>query len=103
MTAAERQDDRWDRFHKRQEERMRYEVLHMLYEAADRCADCPVEVGGFVRKLGVWKDEFEKVLRFLTDRNYIELMGEIPRTVAVTVRGIDYLERDCSRRRSIRD
>lgn len=82
---------------------MRYEVLLMLYEAADRCADFPVEVGGFVRKLGVWQDELERVLRFLTDRGYIELMGEIPRTVCLTVQGIDYIERDSSRRRSIRD
>ena len=82
---------------------MRYEVLFMLYEAADRCADFPVEVGGFGRKLGVWQEELERVLRFLTERQYIQLVGEIPRTVCLTVKGIDYIERDSSRRRSIRD
>lgn len=82
---------------------MRYEILSMLYESADRCADFPVEVGGFIRKVGVWQDELERVLRFLVDRQYIRLTGDIPRTVCLTIQGIDYIERDSSRRRSIRD
>ena len=82
---------------------MRFEVLHMLYAAADRCADFPVEVGGFVRKLGVWQDELERVLRFLAEKQYIRLVGELPRTVCLTVKGVDYIERDSVRRHSIRD
>ena len=82
---------------------MRFEVLDMLYQAADRCADFPVEVGGFVRKLGVWQDELDRVIRYLTDQQYIRLAGELPRTVCLTVKGIDYIERDSHRRRTIRD
>lgn len=75
----------------------------MLYEAADRCAEVPIEAGAFVRKLGVWQDELERVIRFLSERRYIRLVGELPRTVCLTVHGIDYIERDSFRRRSIRD
>ena len=82
---------------------MRFEVLQMLYGAADRCADFPVEMGGFVRKIGVWQDELERILRFLAENQYIRLVGQIPRTVCLTVKGIDYIERDSLRRRSIRD
>src|SRR5687768_13701552 len=99
MAAAERQDEWWERLQRRREERMRFEVLLMLYHAADRCAEVPVEVGMFVRRLGVWQDELERVLKFLNERRYVELAGEIPRTVCLTVKGVDYVERDSSRRR----
>ncbi len=103
MTAAERREEDRDELQKRREERLRYDILLMLYQAADRCAEFPVEVGGFVRKVGVWQEELDRVLHFLGDRQYVRLTGDIPRTVCLTIRGIDYIERDCSRRRSIRD
>lgn len=103
MAAAERRDEEWDELQKRREERMRYDILLMLYQAADRCAEFPVEIGGFVRKVGVWQEELDRVLHFLGDREYVRLSDDTPRTACLTVRGIDYIERDSSRRRSIRD
>lgn len=103
MTVPERREDGRDELQMRREERMRYEVLFMLYEAADRCVDYPVEVGGFLRKVGIWQDELDRVLRYLGDREYLQLTDGLPRSVCLTVRGINYIERDCSRRRSIRE
>jgi hypothetical protein len=104
MAAAEKQDDWWVDLQRRREERMRYEVLVMLYEAVGRCVDFPVDVSGFVRRLGVWEDELRRVLQYLGDRGYIRYLAEGSEvSVCLSVKGVDYIEKDARRRKSIRD
>jgi hypothetical protein len=104
MAAAERREEWWLDLQRRREERMRFEVLSMLAEAANHCVDFPVDIGGFVRRLGVWEDELERVLEYLHTRGYIayENIGHDVRA-CLTVKGVDYIERDARRRRTIRE
>jgi hypothetical protein len=104
--AAEREDDTWLTLQHRREERMRFEVLTMLFEAANRCVDLPIDVAGFVRRLGVWEDELDRVLGYLARYDYIRFSRDPAGQrveVCLTVKGVDYIERDAGRRRTIRD
>jgi hypothetical protein len=103
MAAAEKHDNSWLTLQKRREERMRFEVLFMIYEAAEGCADLPLEASSFVKRLGLWEQELEKVLRFLSRRGYINRIEPDSSIMSVTVTGVDYIERDSVRRRTIRD
>ena len=83
---------------------MRYEILHMLYEAASRCADVEVVAGSFATRLGVWHEELTRALDFLDARGYVRQAGTGDAAgICLTVRGVDYIERDARRRKSIRD
>lgn len=76
----------------------------MLYDAAGRCVDLPVDVGGFVKTLGVWEDQLSTVLHYLHEQEYINYergLGSVH--VCLTVKGVDYIEKDRGRRRTIRD
>lgn len=104
MAAADNPEDRCLDLQQRRVERMRFEVLYMLYEAANRCVDLPVDVGGFVKSLGVWDDQLTTVLQYLHERQYI-IYERVPDSVNVclTVKGVDYIEKDRGRRRTIRE
>jgi hypothetical protein len=103
MTAAEKQDEWWLDLQRRREERMRFEVLSMLFEAANRRVDFPVDIGGFIRRLGVWEGELERVLEFLDSQGFIVYERSVQEVRAcLTVKGVDYIERDARRRRTIR-
>jgi hypothetical protein len=85
-------------------ERMRFEVLSMLYEASDRCVDFPIDIGGFIRRLGVWEDQLYTTLEFLHERGYIRYESAPWRVnVCLTVKGVDYMERDRGKRQTIRE
>jgi hypothetical protein len=87
----------------RREERMRFEVLNMLFDAANRCADFPVDDGGFVKRLGVWEDELTGVLEYLDGKDYVKYRrSDWGTEVCLTVKGADYIERDAGRRRTLR-
>lgn len=104
MAAAEKQDEWWLNLQRRREERMRYEVLYMLFEASNHRVDSPVELGGLVRRLGVWEIELERVLDFLHSTGYIGCQGSgRDRKAWLTLKGIDYIERDADRRRTVRE
>lgn len=103
MAAAERKEEWWLDGQRRREERMRYEVLHMLYQATGRCADFEIDIGGFVLRLGIWEDEFLRVLGYLHDEEFIRYhRSDTGASVCLTVKGVDYIERDAQRRKSIR-
>lgn len=105
MAAAERREDWWLDRRRVREERMRYEVLTMVYHSAQRCADFEIEIGGFIQRLGVWEEELLRTLQYLHAQGYIRFsrgpLGAL--TVCLTVKGVDYIERDSQRRKSIRE
>ena len=104
MAAADNRDDHWLELQQRRVERMRFEVLYMLYDAASHCVDLPVDVGGFVKSLGVWEDQLSTVLQYLHEQEYInyERVSDSV-NVCLTIKGVDYIEKDRGRRSTIRD
>jgi hypothetical protein len=104
MAAAENKDESWLETQRRRQERMRFEVLYMLYDAAGQCVDFPVDVAGFVKRLGVWEDELVTTVEFLAREDYLRFDAH-PWNVSVclTVKGVDYIEKDRGRRRTIRE
>lgn len=82
---------------------MRFEVLIMLFEGGNRCADFPVDITGFVKRLGVWEGELTGVLEYLDSQGYVQYKKlEWGTEVCLTVKGVDYIDRDAGRRRTIR-
>ena len=85
---------------KEREERMRYEVLLMLYTAAQSAPGDAVQAWGWAQDLGVWHEELFRVFEFLDRAGLIEYLGAGP-LVRITQAGIDYIESE-GKRRSIR-
>ena len=57
-----------------------------------------------MRRLGVWEDQLLSILQFLHEQEYIRYEAEAwSITVCMTVKGVDYIERDRGRRRTIRE
>ena len=81
---------------------MRYEVLATLYQACEGKAGCALTVSRFSQELGIWREELFRVLEFLDRKGYIIYHGAGP-LVSITRRGIDYIEQEAVRRRSIRE
>lgn len=100
MTAAENRDPGRDGWRRRQE-RMRYEVLLMLYRAAHAEAGRPVEAWGFAADLGVWEDELWNVVVWLEHAGMVRVF-EAGRVATITLAGVRYIEEDARRRRTIR-
>ena len=86
----------------RREERMRYEVLDMLYRASARDPERRINCRGFAEDIGVWQAEVFRVVDFLDRIGFIQYCGAGP-VVCITERGIDYLERGAGRRKRISD
>jgi hypothetical protein len=101
MAAAER-SDAWLERQRWREERMRFEVLAMLHDACGRDTGCIVRVADFAEGLGVWKEELFRTVEFLDRRGYLHYHGGGP-SVSITQKGIDYIDRQAWRRRSIRE
>lgn len=87
---------------RRREERMRYEVLRMLYDATGAAEDGAVRAWSFAPDLGVWREELFRVIEFLDRKRYLEYLGAGP-TVRITRAGVEYIESEAERRKSIRD
>jgi hypothetical protein len=100
MAAAEK-GDAWLERQRWREERMRFEVLALLYEACGKETDCIVRVSDFAAGLGVWREELFRTVEYLERRGYLHYHGGGP-SVSITQQGIDYIESE-ARRRSIRD
>lgn len=105
--AAERGSDHRGLDRRRvRKERMRYEVLDMVFRSANRCAEFEVDLRGFVQRLGVWEEELIRTLEYLDAQGYVRfsrLTAGPGLTVCLTVKGANYIERDSQRRQSIRD
>ena len=92
----------WEALQRRREERMRYEVLLMLYRATEGAMDRPFNVVRFTQDLGVWHAELFRVVEWLDRKGFVRYLGAGP-TVSLTPRGIAYIEREAAGRRSLRD
>lgn len=101
MAAAE-SGDSWVQRTREREERMRFEVLAMVYRAAQGNADAVIRVSGFLQELGVWYEELFRVVEFLDRCGYLSYQGAGP-LVRITPRGIRLIEGEAGARRSIRD
>lgn len=99
MVAAENRDAEWQRW---REERMRFEVLLLIYSECSGDPGCIVRVSDMVGELGVWREELYRVLEFLDRRGYIIYHGAGPR-ISITHQGLDFIRHNARRRRSIRD
>ena len=93
-------DDGRDAWRRRQE-RMRYEVLHMLHSATEASADRQVSAWRFAHHLGVWEEEVWNALVWLEQGGYVRIHHTGP-VVSITLAGIRYLETEARRRRTIR-
>lgn len=83
------------------EERMRYEVLLMLYRVSEGATDQVVNAFGFAVDLGVWTAEVFRVVEWLARRGFVDYHGAGP-AISITRAGVEYIERE-GRRRSLRD
>lgn len=93
--------DSWQDRQQWREERMRFEVLAAIYEACGGQPDCTLTVSEFAGQLGIWREELFRILDFLDRHRFIVYEGAGPR-VSIARRGIDYIEKEGARRRSIR-
>lgn len=92
------------------EQRMRYVVLNAVYDAADRYPCVRIDSHHLLEDLGLGQDELKRLVSYLTQCGFlaagVEEMSE-PATrkslVCITQRGIDYIQSDARRRRTVRD
>lgn len=110
MAAAEKPGDSWLDQQRVREERMRYEVLYAIYHATDRLPCIQIDTSRFLAGLGVWREELERVLRYLGESGFLTrddqaLGGTLEKgvVVCITQKGIDYLQQNARRRKTIRD
>lgn len=84
------------------EERLRFEILRGVYEIAGGDASREVHASRFAPALHVPLERVFAVVEFLSREGYLAYRGAGPR-VALTQRGIDYLQGDSGRRGTLRD
>lgn len=101
MVAADNGDS-WLQRQRWRQERMRFEVLAMLYQGCDGKTGCVLRVSTFADNLGVWREELFRVIEWLDRKGYLVYHGAGP-SVSLTRQGVDYVERYAGRRRSLRD
>lgn len=101
MEAQKGQGDPHRSGWRRRQERMRYEVLHMLYRAADASADRQVSAWRFALSLGVWEEEVWNSLVWLQQAGLARIHGAGP-AVSITLAGVQYIEHDARRRKTVR-
>lgn len=88
---------------------MRYEVLHAIYHAADRLPCVRVDSRDFWAGLGGWPSDVERLIGHLSECGFVttgeESLG-VSRgeglVACITQRGVDYIQRDARRRRTVR-
>lgn len=101
MAAAEHSES-WEALQRRREERMRFEVLRMLYDAVGGVAGMEVSCAACARRLGVWEPEILRVIDFLKRRGFLDYAAPGP-VVRLTQAAVDYIEVEAGERRSIRE
>jgi hypothetical protein len=91
------------------EERMRYDVLRAIYRAANRFPCVRVDSRDFWAGMGGWPNGVERLISHLAQRGFIttgeELLGagqDQGIVACITQRGVDYIQRDARRRRTVR-
>jgi hypothetical protein len=84
------------------EERLRFEILRGVFEVAEGNAAVEVNASRFAGVFSVPLERVFAVVEFLSREGYLAYRGAGPR-VALTQRGIDYLEGDSGRRGTLRD
>jgi len=100
--AAAPSDETWLDLQRRREERMRYEVLYMLYRASEGRVEKQQNAWYFALELGVWHTELFRVVEWLDRKGLLRYCGAGP-VVCLTPAGVDLIERRAGQRRSIRD
>ena len=86
----------------KREERMRYEVLRIVCQAARRDPNEEVTCAPFSESIGAWREELFRVLEFLDRVGLLRSCG-VGTKVCITPRGIDYLYGEGRRRKAIPD
>jgi hypothetical protein len=100
LTAEDR--DSWLELQRKREERMRFEVLELIFLSVDGEPDVEKNVSDFVHHLGTWHAELFRVVEWLDRRGFIRYCGAGP-TVCMTPHGIAFVSSEAGRRRSIRE
>lgn len=100
MAAAE-SNDSWMELQRMREERMRFEVLNVLYRAVEGEVDVQRNVRPFAVDLGVWHAELFRIVEWLERQGLIRYCGAGP-VVCLTDKGVGFISRG-GERRSIRD
>jgi hypothetical protein len=99
--AAPGDKESWLHRQRWREERMRYEVLEAVYREVEGKTGIALVASAFTQRLGIWREELFRVLEFLDRKGYIAYQGAGP-LVSMTRHGVEYIERTCGRRKSIR-
>lgn len=79
---------------------MRYEILSMLYHAADGEVGREINCWSFATELGIWHAEVFRVLEYLDRRGYLKYRGAGP-VVSLAPKGRDFMVSGSGGRRSI--
>lgn len=84
------------------DERLRFDILRSVYEVA--AADTGVEINAarFAGVLAVPLERIFAVVEFLSREGYLVYRGAGPR-IALTQRGVEYVQGDSGRRGTLRD
>jgi DNA-binding IclR family transcriptional regulator len=96
------QDEHETSERQQREERMRYEVLLMLYRAAGGIPEEVVNAWSFSTDLGVWRAEVFRVIEWLERQGLVRYHGAGP-AVSITPAGAAYLESHSNRRSTLRE
>lgn len=92
----------WMELQREREERMRFEVLELIFTSVGRQPEAEINVSDFVHQLGTWHAELFRVVEWLDRSGLVRYCGAGP-TVCLTPRGIAYMTDGAGRRRSVRD
>jgi hypothetical protein len=88
---------------RRREERMRYEVLDMLYRLSRGDPERPIDCAPVSEAIGDWRQELVRVIDFLVRVELARYCGMGPLVVCINGRGIAYLEGEAGRLKRIPD
>jgi hypothetical protein len=94
--------DSWLELQRKREERMRFEVLDLIFASVNGQADVELNVSGFVHHIGTWHAELFRIVEWLDRRGFIRYCGAGP-TVCLTRAGVDFVGSEAGKRRSIRE
>lgn len=100
MTGADWERSEW-RGWLRLQERLRFEVLRMLYRASGAAPFRRVVALPFAEELGVNEQELRNALSWLEAAGYVGIHGADP-DVSITLDGIRYIEEEARRRKTVR-
>jgi hypothetical protein len=100
MAAAENRDA-WGDGWRRRQERMRFEVLLMLYRASAAQPAREVSAWGFAQNLGIWEEEVGYAIEWLQRAGFLQYHRPGP-VLSITLAGVRYIEHDAKRRKTIR-